>query len=129
MSQSPVGQNQTPRRTHPRLRLGITARIETLEGQQRVRLMDLSQGGAHLILTQPSDIRKAVLTWLTFEAFGDIVWSDGSHYGITFDKPLPLACLVETRQRAPSVVRDEELGAENAARDWVAGTLSLGAER
>jgi hypothetical protein len=36
---------------------------------------------------------------------------------------------VETRQRAPSVVRDESMGAESAAREWVAGRFHSGSER
>ena len=120
---------QAPRRAYSRLRLGITAQLETLDGRQRVRLIDLSQGGAHLILSQEGDIRQAVLTWLRFETFGTVVWHDGANIGLTFDKLLPLAVLVETRQRAPSVVREEAMGAQMAAREWVAGTFSAGSER
>jgi len=120
---------QAPRRAYSRLRLGITAQLETLEGRQRVRLIDLSQGGAHIILSQAGDIRQAVLTWLRFETFGTVVWHDGANIGLKFDKLLPLAVLVETRQRAPSVVREEAMGAQMAAREWVAGTFSAGSER
>ena len=93
--------------------------METLEGRQRVRLMDLSVGGAHVVLSQPSDIKEGVLTWIRFETFGTVAWVDGKHVGLEFDKPLPLAVLVETRQRAPSVVREEE---ERMAREWVEGS-------
>jgi hypothetical protein len=103
--------------------------METLDGRQKVRLMDLSQGGAHVILSQQGDIRQAVLTWLHFETFGTVAWTDGPHIGLQFDKPLPLAVLVETRQRAPSVVREEAMGAEIAAREWVAGRVHAGSER
>ncbi len=91
--------------------------------------MDLSQGGAHVILSDANDIRKAVLTWLHFEAFGIVAWQDGQHIGLEFDRPLPLRVLVETRQRAPSVVGEEAMSAELAAREWVAGTLNVGSER
>ena len=129
MTDSPDDQDQAPRRAFLRLPLGISARLETLDGRQRVRLMDLSQGGAHVILSQAGDIRQAVLTWLHFETFGTVAWHDGQHLGLTFDKLLPLAVLVETRQRAPSVVREEAMSAELAAREWVAGTFSPGSER
>jgi len=129
MPNSEAVQDQTPRRAHSRLRLGISARIETLDGKQRVRLLDLSQGGAHIVLSEPHDIRKAVLSWLRFETYGEVVWQEGQHIGLAFDRPLPLACLVETRQRAPTVVREEAMGVEQAARQWVAGTLHQGSER
>jgi hypothetical protein len=118
-----------PRRAFSRLRLGITAQLETLEGRQRVRLTDLSQGGAHVILSQDRDIRQGVLTWIRFETFGTVAWRDGVNIGLEFDKLLPLAVLVETRQRAPSVVRDEAIGTEDAAREWVAGRFNSGSER
>jgi hypothetical protein len=120
---SPEPPEQAPRRAYSRLRLGITAQLETLDGRQRVRLIDLSQGGAHLILSQPGNVRQAVLTWLRFETFGAVAWQDDVHIGLKFDKLLPLAVLVETRQRAPTVVREEE---EQAAREWVAGTFNPG---
>jgi hypothetical protein len=126
---SPEPPEQAPRRAYSRLRLGISAQLETLDGRQRVRLMDLSQGGAHIILSQPGDVRQAVLTWLRFETFGTVVWHDGANIGLKFDKLLPLAVLVETRQRAPSVVREEAMGAQAAAREWVAGTFNPGSER
>lgn len=117
MTDVPVDQSQAPR-AFPRLQLGISAQLETLEGRQRVRLMDLSQGGARVILGNPGSIRECVLTWIRFETFAIVAWVDGKHVGLEFDKPLPLSVLVETRQRAPSVVREE---AERAAQDWVAG--------
>jgi hypothetical protein len=124
MTDVPVHDDQAPRRAYSRLRLGISAQLQTLEGRQRVRLMDLSQGGAHVILSQPSgsDIRQAVLTWLDFETFGTVAWQDEQNLGLEFDRRLPLSVLVETRQRAPSVVREEAMVAEQAAREWVAGT-------
>jgi hypothetical protein len=120
---SPEPPEQASRRAFSRLRLGIGAQLETLDGRQRVRLIDLSQGGAHLILSQPGDIREAVLTWLRFETFGTVVWREDARIGLKFDKLLPLAVLVETRRRAPTVVREE---AEAAAREWVAGTFNPG---
>jgi len=48
-----------------------------------------------------------------------VVWHEGRDIGLEFDKPLPLGVLVETRLRAPTVVRDEE---EAAAREWATGT-------
>ena len=123
MTELPVDHGQAPRRLHLRLQLGISAQLETLDGRQRVDLIDLSQGGAHLILSQDSGCHEAVLTWLHFETFGTVVWHEGRDIGLEFDKPLPLGVLVETRLRAPSVVREEE---EAAARGWAEGTFNPG---
>ena len=123
MFDSPDNQGPNSRRSYSRLSLGIAARLETLDGREDVRLMDLSQGGAHVFRDDPEPIKAGVLTWLRFEAFGEVVWEEEGHIGLKFEKLLPLSCLVETRQRAPSVVRDESMAGELAARDWVAGKL------
>ena len=129
MTDSPEDQGQAPRRAYSRLRLGISAHLETLDGRQRVRLMDLSQGGARVILSRPGTIRQAVLTWLNFETFGTIMWHEDQHIGFKFDKLLPLGVLVETRQRAPSVVQEDAMVTAQAAKEWVAGTFHVGSER
>jgi hypothetical protein len=91
--------------------------------------MDLSQGGAHVILSQPCNFREAMLSWLHFETFGIVAWQDDVHVGFKFDKLLPLGVLVETRKQAPSVVSEEAMGAYAAARDWAAGTYNGGVDR
>jgi hypothetical protein len=108
------------------LALGISAQLETLDGRQRVRLIDLSQGGAHVIMSKPGQVQQAVLTWLRFETFGTVAWQDEEHIGLHFDKLLPLPVLVETRLQAPTVVRDE---AYEIAREWVTGRVHAGSER
>jgi hypothetical protein len=125
----PVIQPDSHRRAHARLRVGIAARIETLDGQLPVRLIDLSQKGAQLIMPRPDGIKRGVLTWLGFEAYGELVWQQGDHVGIEFDEAVPIAELLETRDRAPSVVREEALTIEADARDWVAGNSNQGVER
>lgn len=111
------------RRAFLRLRVGIGARLDTLAGSQKVRLIDLSQGGAQVILSRPEEAGAGVLTWMNFETFGDLAWREEGHVGLKFDKLLPLGCLAETRRRAPSVVREEELGSK-LAQAWVSGELS-----
>src|SRR4051812_8296977 len=126
MSELPVAKPEAHRRQHARLRLGIPARLESLEGNEAVRLIDLSQSGAHVVLTKPHDLRRAVLCWLEFEAFGFVAWREGDHVGMEFEELVPMEQLFETRQRAPDVVRAETIGDYAAARDFVAGTLHQG---
>lgn len=118
-----------PRRNFSRLQVGIIARLDMLSGWQKVRLIDLSQGGAQLILSRPQPLDEGVLRWLRFEVYGDVVWQEDEHVGLKFDGLLPLARLVETRQRAPTVVREEAMATEIAAQDFVAGNRTLGADR
>ena len=109
-------------RVHWRLQLGIGARLDTIQGRQKVRLLDLSQSGAHLVLSRPEQVREGVLTWLRFDNYGALVWQDGEHLGLRFDRLVPLRHLVETRHLAPSVVRDEAMSDELAAREWINGS-------
>ena len=129
MSDTPAVQPDAHRRQHALLRLGIAASLETLDGQQNVRLVDLSQGGAQVILSREEPLRRAVLCWLDFEAFGVVVRHEGIKVGLEFDEQLPMEWLLHTRQLAPSIVRNETLGDRAAARDWVAGNLDIGSER
>jgi hypothetical protein len=126
MSELPDLKPEAHRRQHPRLRLGIPARLESLDGNESVRLIDLSQSGAHVVLAGPHDLRRAVLCWLGFEAFGFVAWREGDHVGMEFEELVPMEQLFETRQRAPDVVRAEILGDYGVARDFVAGTFNPG---
>ena len=65
---------------------------------------------------------EGVLTWLRFDTYGALAWQDGEHIGLRFDRLVPLRYLVETRQCAPSVVRDEAMGDELAAKQWIYGS-------
>jgi hypothetical protein len=115
--------SESHRRGCSRLRLGIPARLENLDGRQNVRLIDLSQSGARLLTGPQHPFKSAVISWLGFEAFGDVAWQKGSDVGIQFEELIPLEWVIATRDKAPDVVRTEALGAQAAARDWVAGTL------
>jgi hypothetical protein len=114
-----------PRRAFSRLRLGIPARLLSLDGQQWVTLVDLSQSGARVVLDSTSRISGGLLRWLGFEAFGDPAWQVGEELALHFDEPIEPTWLFETRQRAP-VELDHELHARDAARDFVSGRTSFG---
>ena len=121
----PVGH----RRHQPRLQLGIAAKLETLDGTTPVQLLDLSQNGARLDLNNEQPFGSAVLHWLEFEAFGDLVWQKEQFVGLRFDGPIALGWLVTTRQLAPDVVALEDLEARKTALAWVSGRTHLGSER
>jgi hypothetical protein len=112
---SPEVDAELLRREHARLRLGIPARFETLDGRQQVRLVDLSHGGAQIVLENDAPVREGVLSWLQFETFGIAAWQDGENLGLTFDRNLSRGCLVATREKAPEIFRE-------AARNFVSGS-------
>jgi hypothetical protein len=103
--------------------------LQTLKNKQAVQLLDLSQAGARLELPSPEPFGSAVLYWLSFEAFGDLVWQKGRSVGLQFDTLLPLGCLVETRRLAPDVVALEELATRATAAAWASGNFDLGRGR
>lgn len=72
--------NQHIRREKSRLRLGI----EALDGTQFVILHDLSATGAKVLLEHDRPISKGILTWLDYEAFGDLAWRRGVTLTLNF---------------------------------------------
>lgn len=120
---TPFG-TRDPRRHFGRMKLGIPALLETLYGRKHVRMVDLSQGGASVILPQEIQMRECIARWLDFEVFCSRVWQDGTLVGLTFERPLPLSTLLATRKLAPELIRDEELDVHRAAQSWTAGWIN-----
>ena len=112
----PPADGSDPRRAHSRLPLGIDAYLDTLDGRQKVRLVDLSQAGAHIVLSNPEVVKEGVLTWLGFDTFGITTWQHDDDVGFKFDRLLSTHVLEQTRERAPAVVLE-------MAQAWVSGDL------
>ena len=106
-----------PRRAHSRLHVEIEASLETLKGRQKVRLVDLSPAGAHVVLSEPETVEEGVLRWLEFDTFAIAAWQEEDDVGLKFDRLLPSLVFEETRRRAPSLVLD-------MAQAWVSGDLA-----
>lgn len=109
-----------------RLPLGVLGHLETLEGRKRVEIVDLSQGGAHIVMLEMDDgkaveIDDCFLTWLRFEGFGRIIWSKGRHFGIAFEEPLRPGVIKETKKQAPIMVRRDFDELRNSAKLWASG--------
>lgn len=111
------------RRRHVRLRLGIPARFLTLDERFEVRLINLSQSGARVMLPGSGTVSEGVLEWLEYDTFAVAVWQEGEELGVEFDRPLPPQWLRATHAAAPDVVLEEEIG---AARDFVSGKARFG---
>ncbi len=89
------------RRRNSRLRLGIEARFLGFDGDQSVALYDLSQTGAKVLLQNGSPVSQGILSWMGYEAFGDVVWRRGRWCGIHFEEELPDDWVFATRQATP----------------------------
>ena len=87
------------RRRHARLRVGLKARLITLDGLVHAVLADVARLGARVCAPdcelRPG--REAVLVWDQYEAFGEVVWNDGQFVGLHFDQPLGAPVLLATR--------------------------------
>ena len=111
-----------------RLPLGVLGYLETLEGRKRVEIVDLSQGGAHILLLEhddrvASDISDCFLKWLQFDAFGTVTWKDGPRMGLAFEQPLRPGVIKETKKQAPIMVRRDFDELRNAAKLWSKGVF------
>lgn len=109
-----------------RLPLGVLGHLETLEGRKRVEIIDLSQGGAHIVLleadeNQSLNIDDCFLTWLKYEGFGRVTWRKGQHFGIAFEEALRPVVIKETKQQAPMMVRRDFDELKVAAKLWAKG--------
>jgi len=124
----PLAEEYLPRRAHARLRLGIPAVLETLDGRRKVRLIDLSQAGAHLYVPQAGKVREGFLSFMGLELFGLAVWQKADEVGLQFDTRLTYDELLEVRRHAPTIVQEDAMSAALAARDFVSGSGHLGAD-
>lgn len=114
------------KRDFQRLHLGVLGHIETLNGRRRVEIVDLSQGGAYVVLmdgaeVETYDVYDCVLRWMDFEAFGEVRRREGSHFGIAFDEPLRPGVIKATLGQASGSVRNDALDLKEAARLWANG--------
>lgn len=111
------------RRSLARLKLGVPARLITLNGVQDVLLDDLSLSGAQIRLSEREQFSTGVLEWLAFEELVDVVWHDGSTCGVKFERRLPKECILATRDAAPLLL-DDDARARSVAKQWTEGTLN-----
>lgn len=109
------------RREHPRLLLGIEAKVIGLDGPQSVILQDISATGAKVQLARAEPLSKGILSWWNYEVFADVVWRDGYWCGLRFERPISNQCLVATRAAAPDLIHDAERNRNSHAEDFVNG--------
>lgn len=114
------------RRTESRLRTNLRAKLVSREGDERVRLVNLSTHGACTEHPHRLTGGDLVLKWLQFEAAGVISWAADNYIGIRFHEPIPYEWVLATRlsNQGESIERkiDE---ARRSAREWVEGQRAI----
>jgi hypothetical protein len=115
---TPIG-----RRRDSRLKATLDARLVTVSGSHTLLICDLSMSGARL--SSKHRLRQgaqAVLSWLDFEAFGAIVWTNDGVSGMEFDQLLDPSVLIATRNLVDfGLVPTDESHARQQARAWSEG--------
>jgi hypothetical protein len=101
------------RRQAPRFRLGMPARLITLERHLTVVLEDLSEGGARVALAAPHAFTVCVLKWLDFHAFAEVRSTREGALGLQFASPLPASTIEQTLRYAADLVRQTKRNADN----------------
>lgn len=108
MCATPFSPEENAKRDFLRVEVGLAAHLVTLEGPKRVHILDLSQGGARIAVSEGvsvEDIRDCLLSWLGFEAFGTVGRRQGNEFAMVFDEPLRPVVIKKTREHSPFVVR------------------------
>lgn len=120
---SPTGRDS---RHSPRFRVLLNAELVSTTDEQRVRVRDISTGGAMLEGLRPiAKAKDVVLRRGSIEIFGNILWARGNECGIAFDAPLSeaemMAFVHEPAKRAsfvPDPFKAAPTTEVNASRDW-----------
>jgi hypothetical protein len=92
------------RRQAPRFRLGMPARLITLERHLDVVLEDLSEAGAKVTLPVPHTFTVCVLKWMDHHCFAEVRWMQGCVVGLKFASPISAMTLEQTGRYAPGLV-------------------------
>ena len=110
------------RRSAPRLRLSIPARLVSLSETRRFVLLDVSRTGAQISLPKPLAVGEAAfLSFAGFEVFVSVMRAGNGHNGLEFDIEMSDADILATRQYAESYEADERRALMEEVRAWVTG--------
>lgn len=97
LPQEADGNPHVERRAYERFRIDLPARLRMPSGDRAGRLADISDGGARLHLNDPPRAGvSALLQWGSHEFFCKIAWARDDSCGLTFERPIPHAVVIET---------------------------------
>ena len=111
------------KRSAPRVRSQLPARVETLNGIEPAVLENVSRTGARLIVDGLRGGQCLIMVCGSLDCFGIVQWSDGKSIGLAFDDPLSDEQVLEVRRASDAGVNISQVDARAAAADWVDGKL------
>jgi hypothetical protein len=89
------------RRSGERIKISLPAQLDTLEFSLPVLMVDLGPYGARIVLVKKPSFTHASLRWLTYEATGELIWSNDKFCGLRFNRALSVAKLKKTENAPP----------------------------
>lgn len=93
------------RRAEPRVRLRLVATILAFDGDQTVRLHDMSSQGANVEADRPPAVGSdVVFQWRNVEVVAQVVWVDGPRCGLKFHEAIPIDYVVLARRLSDNYV-------------------------
>lgn len=112
----------TGRRSAPRLRVSLPARLISIEGNQPCVLMNLSRSGAQVAVLDAIRVGEgAVLRCGSLEVFGDVIRSDFGLNALRFEEELTDAQVLDIRHYYETFEERERRSLIDTARKWVTG--------
>jgi len=85
------------RRTVTRIPVDCPAQLRMPAGDRAARLIDISEKGARLRLSNPPTVGASTfLQWSSNEVFCYVKWANEDSCGVSFDKPIPRELVVKT---------------------------------
>lgn len=110
------------RRSAPRLRLSIPAKLVTVTRTLPCVLLDVSRSGAQVSLPDPLPPEAScILQFATCEVFACVSRRGTGLNGLCFEDPLDDEEVLATRRFAESYQADERAALLASARAWVTG--------
>lgn len=125
-SAEPAASGPVGRRSAPRLRLAIPARLVLIHATKNCVLLDLSRSGARIGLEEPLiPGARLFLQIAGFDLFAEVVRRDlgegGGINGLAFDEPISDAAVLMVRHFAESFEQHERNALRDQVRRWVSG--------
>ena len=113
------------RRARARSRVGLPATIETLTGQRRVVLQNISVAGCMIEAPQlPSVGSDVIVKCGSIDALSVVIWAGNGRCGLAFDSSADGHEIVRLRTIGEEAMRQNKSADEiEAADDWQHGRL------
>ena len=110
------------RRSAPRLRLSIPAKLQTISHTLPCVLLDVSRTGAQVSLPDPLPLDEACFVCFSgHEVFASVVRCDAGLNGLQFEAAIADEDVLAVRRFGESYQKEERAALKANARAWVTG--------